>query len=236
MRKIITNTNENIFIDTLTEKMYSVKPTFNKDDILIKEDSYFKGTDSSFKKVYAKEKKLEQLNQKINELSRQSRALSEEIKKDYNNINNKVLDKYKKKSEIGYEREIDVIFKKYINKNLTPILNPDEKRWPEEGAFGGSLYYEYDHQMMYDDEIFEKNYAPLYDSVIKRESEKLIELNKKLRKTGYIVKPYIYLSFGDGRAQSIIDFDIYHIDGSELQAIKETKRKIIKKIEKILLG
>ena len=207
MRKIITNTNENIFIDTLTEKMYSVKPTFNKDDILIKEDSYFKGTDSSFKKVYAKEKKLEQLNQKINELSRQSRALSEEIKKDYNNINKKVLDKYKKKSEIGYEREIDVIFKKYSNENLIPICNPDEK-----------------------------NYAPLYDSVIKRESEKLIELNKKLRKTGYIVKPYIYLSFGDGRAQSIIDFDIYHIDGSGLQAIKETKRKIIKKIEKILLG
>ena len=56
MRKIITNTNENIFIDTLTEKMYSVKPTFNKDDILIKEDSYFKGT--VLKKYTLKKKNL----------------------------------------------------------------------------------------------------------------------------------------------------------------------------------
>lgn len=231
MKTFITNKTRTIFIDIADKKLLFSEPKNLIAYKIVENDELFKGCKILLNKIAIQNNKKEHLKIKIDELYSKKNILEKEMSKNSDNVIDKVLSRYKIKTNKIPMSELVNLFYEYKENNLKA------KCLETAGAdqisdVGGLIYYEYDGSKTYSIKSY-KEYEKKFYPILHKEENKLSKLNKQLEKYGYKIIVFTYPDINED-PEIILDYQFVKIDDTSWDYYEDISYAVYKKIKKIL--
>ena len=197
----ITNKEQNLFYDPETNYFTMEAPISSE---IIIDDEVFSGLKTDLNKMNKISSKIDDYKDKQTKIYCKISSLSKEKIKLKSKMSDVIMKKYARKHKKTSINNLHNLFSTFINNYFPDKENDDEVRYPKGSDFGGSIYQEYDGELFYFDDVFEKHYKPKYQNKINKIETQLVPLNKKLAKYNYELKVDLRLTINSKSANSIV--------------------------------
>lgn len=168
------------------------------------EQVYIAGLKTDLKKINKISSKIDEYKDRQTKIYCKISSLSKEKLELKSKMSDAIMKKYAKKHKKTSIKNLDNLFFTFIDNYFPEKENDDEVRYPRESDFGSSIYREYDGELFYFDDVFEKHYKPKYQNKINKIAKQLAPLNKKLAKYNYELKVDLRLIINSKSANSVI--------------------------------
>lgn len=197
----ITNKERTLFYNPETNYFTMENPISSE---IIIDDKVFSGLKTDLNKMNKISSKIDDYKDKQTKIYCKISSLSKEKIKLESKMSDAIMKKYAKKHKKTSIKNLDNLFFTFIDNYFPDKENDDEVRHPKESDFGGSIYQEYDGELFYFDDVFEKHYKPKYQNKINKIENQLAPLNKKLAKYNYELKVDLKLTINSKSTNSVI--------------------------------
>lgn len=197
----ITNKERTLFYNPETNYFTLEEPICSE---IIIDDEVFSGLKTDLKKMNKISSKIDDYKDKQTKIYCKISSLSKEKIELKSKMSDVIMKKYAKKHKKTSIKNLDNLFFTFIDNYFPDKENDDEICHPQEGDFGGSIYQEYDGELFYFDDVFEKYYKPKYQNKINKIEKQLALLNQKLAKYNYELKVDLRLTINSKSANSVI--------------------------------
>ena len=215
MKTFITNKTRTIFIDIADKKLLFSEPKNLIAYKIVENDELFKGCKTLLDKIAIQNNKKENLKIKINELYSNINILEKEMSENSDNVIDKVLSRYKvKTNKIPMSELINLLYE-YKENNLK-----------------AKCLEEYDGSKTYSIKSY-KEYEKKFYPILHKEENKLSKLNKQLEKYGYKIIVFTYPDINED-PEIILDYKFVKIDDTSWDYYEDISYAVYKKIQKIL--
>lgn len=222
----ITNKEQNLFYDPETNYFTMEAPISSE---IIIDDEVFSGLKTDLNKMNKISSKIDNYKDKQTKIYCKISSLSKEKIKLKLKMSDAIMKKYAKKHKKTSIKNLENLFFMFIDNYFPDKENDDEIRYPKGSDFGGSIYREYDGELFYFEDIFEKHYKPKYQNKINKIEKQLAPLNQKLAKYNYELKVDLRLTINSKSANSVVfvypdNLKKYHDNFIDMSVFNKVKR------------